>query len=135
MANTERIRLWVDALRSGDYKQGDGQLRARRTAGDEFCCLGVLCELAIKDGVTVTVDRREGTDYFLYEGQAGLLPREVIDWAGFDPDGDLEGDLDGFYDVALGVAGTAAELNDNGEPFANIADVIAHAFLSDKQVS
>ena len=33
--------LWLEALRSGEYEQGHGQLRD----GDSFCCLGVLCAL------------------------------------------------------------------------------------------
>lgn len=36
---------WVEALRSGEYKQGQGRLNDR----DLFCCLGVLCEVLIKD--------------------------------------------------------------------------------------
>ena len=32
-------RLWIDALRSGEYKQGKGALQN----GDRFCCLGVAC--------------------------------------------------------------------------------------------
>jgi len=32
---------WVDALRSGKYKQGQGYLRTP----DGYCCLGVLCEV------------------------------------------------------------------------------------------
>jgi hypothetical protein len=31
---------WVDALRSGQYKQGKGFLHR----GNKFCCLGVLCD-------------------------------------------------------------------------------------------
>lgn len=33
---------WVEALRSGKYQQGYGALRK----GDQFCCLGVLCDVA-----------------------------------------------------------------------------------------
>lgn len=33
---------WVKALRSGKYMQGQNALRN----GDEFCCLGVLCEIS-----------------------------------------------------------------------------------------
>ncbi len=33
--------LWVEALRSGKYKQGKGQLRNSR---NQFCCLGVLAD-------------------------------------------------------------------------------------------
>ena len=34
---------WVAALRSGDYKQGRGYLR---TIDNEYCSLGVLCDLS-----------------------------------------------------------------------------------------
>lgn len=40
---------WVKALRSGEYKQGIGKLRER----DEFCCLGVLCQVA---GIDISPD-------------------------------------------------------------------------------
>lgn len=33
---------WINALRSGDYKQGTGQLR---NDNNEFCCLGVLADV------------------------------------------------------------------------------------------
>lgn len=39
--------LWLAALRSGKYKQGRSQLRR----GDSWCCLGVLCDLATKQGI------------------------------------------------------------------------------------
>lgn len=39
--NEKIKKKWVDALRSGKYKQGREQLRD----GDKFCCLGVLCEV------------------------------------------------------------------------------------------
>ena len=37
----ELRKLWVAALRSGKFKQGKGHLHK----GDEFCCLGVGCEV------------------------------------------------------------------------------------------
>jgi hypothetical protein len=33
---------WIEALRSGKYEQGRQQLK---TQNDEFCCLGVLCDI------------------------------------------------------------------------------------------
>jgi hypothetical protein len=38
---------WVEALRSGDYEQGQGALRQKdQTENAEiFCCLGVLCDI------------------------------------------------------------------------------------------
>ena len=43
--NKEIKAEWVKALRSGEYKQGGGALHR----GDHFCCLGVLCDIAIDD--------------------------------------------------------------------------------------
>lgn len=37
--------LWVTALRSGEYKQGTGQLNY----SGHFCCLGVLCEVLLNN--------------------------------------------------------------------------------------
>jgi hypothetical protein len=34
---------WIAALRSGEYEQGKGNLRARNGT---YCCLGVLCKVA-----------------------------------------------------------------------------------------
>lgn len=37
---------WLEALRSGRYPQGTDMLR---TSYDEYCCLGVLCDVVKKD--------------------------------------------------------------------------------------
>lgn len=37
--NPELKGKWVEALRSGEYKQGQFTFRN----GDRYCCLGVLC--------------------------------------------------------------------------------------------
>ena len=61
---TKKIRLakkWIDALRSGKYKQGRGQL----VKGDRYCCLGVLCDVAkqefglemLEDGVKEDIQK------------------------------------------------------------------------------
>lgn len=44
-------KKWVEALRSGRYKQGSGRLVTVRGLGseeDHFCCLGVLCEIDLE---------------------------------------------------------------------------------------
>lgn len=47
---------WIKALESGKYKQAEGTLReTKRTGSDQrlshsFCCIGVACDLARKDG-------------------------------------------------------------------------------------
>lgn len=43
---------WVAALRSGEYQQGRGQLNFN----GHYCCLGVLCEIAVKAGVAVKTE-------------------------------------------------------------------------------
>ena len=42
MASKDLKTRWIEALRSGEYKQGMHYLRKRN---DEYCCLGVLCDL------------------------------------------------------------------------------------------
>lgn len=43
--------LWCDELESGKWKQGTGQLARETDTGTEYCCLGVACELAIREGI------------------------------------------------------------------------------------
>jgi hypothetical protein len=135
---------WVAALRSGDYAQGRELLHRRSADGELFCCLGVLCDLAYRDGV---VTRRLEPDQDCYRygaecrtgpgcscggGSAVLLPDEVVRWAGL---GDVPVESEGNPLVggdALTVLndGEAAILaDDDGEElrprdFAAIADLI-----------
>jgi hypothetical protein len=45
-------KIWLKALRSGEYKRTKGQLRKTAKNGSiiGYCCLGVLQDLAVKDG-------------------------------------------------------------------------------------
>lgn len=86
---------WVAALRSGNYEQTTGVLKS--TQG-QYCCLGVLCDLAVQAGVVKLSeyhdDEVEGepvlhgygygpTDDFNDPGTTtGELPEEVVKWAG-----------------------------------------------------
>jgi hypothetical protein len=86
----DNAKKWVAALRSGKYKQGRKFLRYK----DEYCCLGVACELAITDGLPVvrtnvpTSERSGGTinggrmDVVGYDGKVGILPNSVRTWLG-----------------------------------------------------
>ena len=88
--NPEVKALWLAALRSGDYTQGTGRLHTRYaddSTTDEFCCLGVLCDLAVKDGVVIDVVVNEPHSYSVgtfvsYDSQSSLLPPAVQGWAG-----------------------------------------------------
>lgn len=103
---------WLHALRSGNYKQGVGRLRT----DDEFCCLGVLCDLYPEgywregkdeevDGVMYTYRLSKDP---IYE-RIGF-PQSAIThlWAEIPSD---------FVDNLAG-------MNDNGKSFEEIADVI-----------
>jgi hypothetical protein len=100
--------LWCEALRSGKYKQCEGQLKD----GDKYCCLGVLTDLFVKDGQVVP----KGWPLM------GSLPVEVVSWAGLedaDPD-HLDPDEPESSRFYIPLSGD----NDSGKSFAEIADLI-----------
>jgi hypothetical protein len=108
--NKEVKGLWIEALRSGEYQQGQNYL----SNNGKYCCLGVLCEVAIKQGVEL----KRYSGYVVRYGQRekiGILPPEVVDWADIDDLGTLPNSSE-FYSL------TAA--NDSGIPFRQIAELI-----------
>lgn len=96
-------KLWVDALRSGKYKQGKNLLKKE----DCFCCLGVLCEISDK---APWKQAGEGSTIFRYAEEMATLPENVANWANLDR-------ASNAVDVLI-------YLNDSGTPFADIADYI-----------
>lgn len=84
--NTAVIEEWVEALESGEYEQGRAALRVPgRFAGnaDRYCCLGVLCEIAVKHGVTTRTSNDSGYWDSTLEGYVNnVLPTDVVAWAG-----------------------------------------------------
>lgn len=113
--NEEIKAQWVAALRSGDYRQGTGFLRYKGA----FCCLGVLCDLAVKagTGVNVQLGTSFNPDAYRFDGKSAHLPDRVQEWAGVEST-DPEVNGGEVYPMTL------SELNDNGTPFAAIADLI-----------
>lgn len=63
---------WVTALRGEEYQQGAGYLR---TIAGKFCCLGVLCELAVADQVIQPAVPGKG----LYERYLTSLDNRYVD--------------------------------------------------------
>lgn len=128
--------LWLDALRGDDYTQGQAQLA---TPEGEFCCLGVLCDLAVKNGVIPepVVSEINGSGgrigllygtpaNDLYDRDNGLyLPKEVIEWSGVNRTGDREQDPESPSWVHRP---PLSALNDEGKTFAEIADIIEAEF-------
>lgn len=75
---------WLAALRSGEYVQGYGYLKT--DAG--YCCLGVLCDLAVKAKVIPGPQQNEDGESYDYGEEFEdnvFLPQEVQNWAGLDP--------------------------------------------------
>lgn len=107
---------WVEALRSGQYKQGTGYLRVRSEPHDRFCCLGVLCALAETDEIIALEGNGEDRCYSYGNRFAGL-PNPVIEWAGLRTD---HGDPVVIEESRM----TLAVHNDTGRSFVEIADAI-----------
>lgn len=68
--NPEIKTKWVEALRSGEYKQGVGWLK---TADGKMCCLGVLVELQHPD-MWVPNPNDSDVESFRFDTSANSLP-------------------------------------------------------------
>lgn len=113
---------WIEALTSGEYEQGYSALR---THDDKYCCLGVLCDLAVKSGIAkweqldgdwaivhIAKDINDTADFGV-----GLLPKFMRNWSGVEND-------DGAVSMATGRYSLTA-LNDiHKDTFARIAEII-----------
>ena len=104
-------RKWIEALRSGKYRQTTGTLRDR----DGFCCLGVLCDISEK-GKWV---REEEDECWYFEGlhhsDFATLPKPVQQLVGLRTISGRISKSEG-HDLSL--------MNDAGCSFARIADII-----------
>ena len=79
---------WIEALESDEFTHGQGCLKnqevrwdaetGERTIEASHCCLGVLQEIAIKEGVI----SRIVMDKSLKRSKGSYLSREVAKWAG-----------------------------------------------------
>lgn len=105
----EVIERWVAALRSGKYEQAHEVLND----GVGFCCLGVLCDLAAKDGGP----QWDRDHYFM--GEETELPQEMALW--IDPKHGLAGPKSILHDLA--------RKNDAGSTFVELANIIERDLL------
>jgi hypothetical protein len=109
ISKEEARKLWVSALRSGDFNQCEGVLQS----GNSYCCLGVACVVAEKNGVSInrkggSINRKGGS---IKGGHLGIQP-DVQKWMG------LKDDCGGHQ------GGYLSGINDEGATFAEIADLI-----------
>lgn len=105
----EARKIWLAALRSGQYEQCQGALGR----GGRYCCLGVLCEEFIKhEGAVLELGCDQAGDK-TYDLCTGTPPETVRKWVGLrDDEGCIPGD------------GSLVDRNDSGKSFSEIADVI-----------
>lgn len=115
--NADVKKRWLEVLRSGEYAQAGGALRS--DVG--YCCLGVLCDLYVKDGHAewhFNQDMDNDVSYDIFD-EGAHLPGRVMDWAGLNSsDPYVETGFDEWGNASL------AELNDSDISFAQIADLI-----------
>jgi hypothetical protein len=149
--NPEIKKLWTEALESGEYPQGKNRL----LMNGKYCCLGVLCDLAIKAGVITTGiydtgDTGDDIRWFgvseRYDKSVADLPKAVVQWAGLNdtyPEvpkdiaerfGDITGlgspDGSGLFTFPRSDSISLGILNDSGDfSFANISKVIKESPL------
>ena len=110
-------KLWVAELRSGKWKQATGQLRD----GDNFCCLGVACELYRMRTPGAPEWSTRATGVYEYGGEAGVLPRAVQNALGFKT---RSGEHNYSDSCAAAPFESLSGLNDRGSSFGQLADVI-----------
>lgn len=130
--NPEIRDEWAAALESGKYKQGTGYLHAVET--DEYCCLGVLCEIAKAKGIiTSEIKTTQGgilAEHFGTEAVGishEFLPLPVQQWTGLDTrDPEIEQEEDDLDEDGTGFrTDPITDLNDNaGLNFRELAALI-----------
>lgn len=141
--SNKHIAEWVAALRSGNYVQGQDYLNKEFAGRKSFCCLGVGCDLLVKQHPdkwrwSKQQDLTPGEYVYAIVApngaeRSGGLPVEASDWLGMtntDDSNDAENDYGvlPFKDrdgqpVDLVILNDQCKLN-----FLQIADVINYAW-------
>lgn len=99
-------KRWISALRGNRYKQGMGRLKYGRGETSLYCCLGVLEDIAVGEGVIPRVHAKFGS-----------LSKKVREWAGLELS-------DPYLSPQRRNTMRASRLNDSGKDFKSIADRI-----------
>lgn len=103
--NEEIKTKWLEALRSGEYKQTTGRLRNSQEEG--FCCLGVLCDIMEPESWSDDDEHQEcfslpSNDILVKTGMKMFLPNIDVDYT----------------------PSHLSTMNDHGSTFTEIADWI-----------
>lgn len=106
---------WLQALRSGEFKQGTGVLRNK---DDERCCLGVGCFVFDIDGRKLEerdIEYEVFSGAWSYQGECEAAPASLIELLA------LRGECG---EHATNTVSSLTNLNDTGSTFEKIADII-----------
>lgn len=109
--DAEVKRAWVAALRSGQYKQGQGALCKINGKERRFCCLGVLCDLGKSKSWVPSPLAEDGQMLAFHQdgrGWVASLPSRIA----------KQINLNGDEHAIL------VQMNDSGKSFKEIADWI-----------
>lgn len=127
MTLTPEQTQWIAALRSGQYRQTKGLLENLETHG--FCCLGVGCDLFLKETRQIYDEELESALTAANYGPLGdvdyeLAPEALVKKLRLrDRDGSI--DLDWLESHGVEHAPKSlADMNDTGATFTQIADFI-----------
>lgn len=125
---------WTARLRSLDPElQGT---KALKQVNGKMCCLGVLCEIAVEEGILPPPVKHDWNYVYMgdemvpvYEygedNRTGILPREVADWAELEREPGTTTACNPVLKSSAGAAYTAADWNDDHKKsFKEIADMI-----------
>lgn len=111
MLTKQELLSWTNALRSGEYTQGQERLKTINPDGScSHCCLGVLCEIQ-------GVPQKKFEDCYRFADAGCYLPTSIALEFGSD-----EGVFADLGMPFLGGFNSVAQANDEGVSFAEIAD-------------
>lgn len=130
--NTENMRKYIDALRSGEYTQGRNKLEKIVDGATRHCCLGVACRVALANGVEMNItpfvdSGSDASTKTAFDDDTAFLPVKVIDWLGLIG---IDANNPTLI-TAEGTENTATVLNDEGLfTFEQIADCFERTYLT-----
>ena len=123
ISREELKKEWIAALRSGKYAQRTEFLHTKIDGVDKFCCLGVLCDLAVKHGIlpapnleTEIITYGDLSDYG--RSSSAVLPLKLQEFMGVDSN---------QFEVGRHSKSTLTALNDCTKTpytFEKLADII-----------
>jgi len=112
----------VTALESGNYKKGRHVLR---NTYNEYCCLGVLCDMYQKEIGGQWIKSTNTSEYrFIDSGENKsifYLPTDVSKWAGIECEPRVDNPC---YENKLGEKIFLSALNDNSDSFAPVIEIL-----------